>query len=235
LAHEFVRSGFSIKYLQRLILSSKTYQLSSADNQDNSAIDPINRSYWRFDRRRLDAESLRDAILAVSGQLSLDRPGAHSFPPVATWKWTQHDAFKQVFETRHRSVYLMTQRLQRHPFLALFDGPDTNTSTPIRAVSTVPGQALFLRNNAWLAHQSRALATLICREEAGDSQRIAAAYRRVFVRRPEPVECEQWQAYLTRARQRVQTSEWENEEAESLLWSSVARVLFASNEFMYVD
>ena len=76
LAHEFVRSGFSVKYLQRLILSSKTYQLSSVDDQDNSAIDPINRWYWRFDRRRLDAESLRDAILAVSGQLSFERPGS---------------------------------------------------------------------------------------------------------------------------------------------------------------
>ena len=99
----------------------------------------------------------------------------------------------------------------------------------------MPGQALFLRNNTWLAHQSRALATLICREETGESQRIAAAYRRVFVRRPEPIECEQWLAYLTRARQQVQTSESEHEEADSLLWTSVARVLFASNEFMYVD
>ena len=98
----------------------------------NAALDPDNRWLWRFPRRRLDAESIRDAMLAVAGRLDRGRPGRHPFPPIEDWHWTQHDAFKAVYPSDHRSVYLMTQRLVKHPFLAIFDGPDTNASTDVR-------------------------------------------------------------------------------------------------------
>jgi hypothetical protein len=111
-----------------------------------------------LDRRRLDAEALRDALLAVSGKVDLRRPGPHPFPPVAAWGWTQHTPFKDVYDTNCRSVYLMTQRLQRHPFLALFDGPDTNTTTDTRTSSTVPLQLLFAMNNRWFHERAEGLA-----------------------------------------------------------------------------
>src|SRR5207245_3545592 len=142
------------KEIIRLILLSKTYQLSSSQDESNAAKDPGNRWYWRYDRRRLDAESLRDALLAVSGKLDLRRPGPHPFPPIDKWGWTQHNAFKEVYPSNQRSVYLMTQRLQRHPYLAIFDGPDTNTSTEQRTSSTVPQQALFLMNNPFVLAQA---------------------------------------------------------------------------------
>ena len=83
------------------------------------------------------------------------RPATHPFPPQHTWGWTQHNPFVAVYETRRRSVYLMQQRLQKHPYLALFDGADPSSSTGVRLPSTTPLQALFLMNDP-LAHAAAA-------------------------------------------------------------------------------
>ncbi len=155
LAARFVAGGWSIKAMHREIVLSATYQLSSDEDTRSAALDPDDRLLWRFPRRRLDAESIRDAMLAVAGRLDPSRPGRHPFPPIEDWHWTQHDAFKTVYPSNHRSVYLMTQRLVKHPFLALFDGPDTNTSTDVRGRSTVPLQALWFLNNPFVRRLRR--------------------------------------------------------------------------------
>src|SRR5207253_10178651 len=139
--------------------------------------DPGNRWYWRYDRGRLEAEEIRDSILAVSGNLKLSRPGPHPFPPIDKWAWTQHNPFKEVYPSNHRSVYLMTQRLQRHPFLALFDGPDTNTTTEKRGSSTVPLQALFWMNSPLLRDLSGSFAARLRTAAADDPARIRLAYQ----------------------------------------------------------
>ena len=158
LAGRLIASGWSIKSLHRDIMLSETYQLASQDSSAefaaNAARDPDNLHHWRFNRLRLDAESLRDALLTASGQLDLARPGPHPFPPVSEWRWTQHAPFKAVYDSPHRSVYLMTQRFARHPYLALFDGPDPNTSTGLRTSSIVPTQALYLLNNPFVTAAS---------------------------------------------------------------------------------
>src|SRR5262249_49363963 len=145
----------------RLILLSQTYQLSSRPDEAGAIRDPANRWYRRYDRRRLDAEAIRDALLTVSGKLDRTPPGAHPFPPITQWKWTQHAPFKDVYPSSHRSVSLMPQRFQRHPFLALFDGPDPNPPTPQRPSSPVPQQALFLMNSPFLAEQAGGFARRI--------------------------------------------------------------------------
>jgi hypothetical protein len=85
LASEFVKRGWSIRELHRLIMTSETYQASSEDSEANLVQDPGNTLYWRFDRRRLDAEAIRDAILAVSGNLDLTRPPEHPFGAPEIW------------------------------------------------------------------------------------------------------------------------------------------------------
>ncbi len=157
LAAQFVAGGWSVKSIQRKIVLSQTYQLSSGFDSTAAAIDPDNRWLWRFPRLRLDAESIRDAMLAVAGNLDRARPGPHPFPPIETWHWTQHDAFRAVYPSEHRTVYLMTQRLVKHPYLGLFDSPDANLSTDRRSQLTVPLQALYLLNNPFVRVRGRGI------------------------------------------------------------------------------
>jgi hypothetical protein len=191
--------------------------------------------HWRFDRRRLDAESLRDALLAASGQLDRTRPGPHPFPPVVEWHWTQHSPFKAVYDSPHRSVYLMTQRLARHPYLALFDGPDPNTSTGLRTSSIVPSQVLYLLNNPFVTAQARELANRLLADSPEARARIDLACRICWSRRASPDEIQQAVDYIARLNQALDVSNRSPAQRESEIWTSYARVLFASHEFSYVD
>jgi hypothetical protein len=235
LAAEFVRSGWSIKAMHRLIVLSHTYQLSSTNDSANAARDPANVWYWRFDRRRLDAEAVRDALLSAAGHLDTSRPGAHPFPPIAAWSWTQHNPFKDVYPSNHRTVYLMTQRLQRHPFLALFDGPDTNTTTDHRESSTVPLQALFLMNNAFVHEQARGLAQRMIAAAPDDGARIALGYEIAWGRTAAPAEIEAGRQYLRRYQEELARLGIGDGERQAEAWASLARVLLCASEFIYVD
>jgi hypothetical protein len=235
LASRFLESGWSIKAMHRLIVLSQTYRLASVPDSANAARDPANRGYWHFDRRRLDAEAIRDAMLAVSDTLDLRRPDQHPFPPMNTWAWTQHAPFKQVYPSRHRTVYLMTQRLQRHPFLALFDGPDTNVTTDMRTRSTVPLQALYLMNNPFVTEQAKALATRLLRGAPELRQRVRQGYELTYGRLPEDSEIEAARHYLQRYEQELSRLDGPRQTHELEAWTSLARVLLGANEFVYVD
>ena len=175
LATQFVKDGWSVKALHRRVLLSATYQTggggdagsgdASVAESNNVTIDPTNELLWRFERRRLDAEQIRDAMLAVSGKLEsvpmeAGHPdaGDHPFPTKDKWKWSQHNPFQAAYETNRRSVYLMVQRIRRHPFLATFDGADPNASTGDRLVSTTPLQALFMMNDPLVFASAEGLA-----------------------------------------------------------------------------
>jgi hypothetical protein len=235
LAGQFIASGWSIKALHRHILLSKTYRLASDNDASNAAKDPGNRWYWRFDRRRLDAEEIRDALLQAAGRLDRSRPGAHPFPPIDQWKWTQHAPFKEVYPTNHRSVYLMTQRFQRHPFLALFDGPDTNTSTEQRTRSTVPQQALFLMNNPWMREQAEGFAHRLIHSAQDPWQRIELAHQLAWSRLARPMELEMGVHYIDAYKKELEKNGVPTGRLEAEAWTSYARILLSANEFVYVD
>ena len=235
LATRFIESGWSVKAMHRLILGSKTYQLAASDDDQNVTRDESNRWYWRSPRRRLDAESLRDAILTVSGELQTARPGAHPFPEIHTWGWTQHDAFKEVYPSNHRSVYVMTQRLKRHPFLGLFDGPDTNTTTARRSESIVPPQALFLMNNPWVRSQAEKFAVRLIAETPKLSSRLKRAYQLSLGRLPHSAEILHAESYLQAYSQQLRDTAAPQKRIETEAWTSFARILFSSNEFLYLD
>src|SRR5205085_8936754 len=103
-----------------------------------------------FLRRRLGAEETRDSILLVSGELDPTPGRGHPFRSPTTWGYTQHAPFNGIYDHSQRSVYLMTQRISRHPFLALFDGADPNASTAERRTTTVPTQALYFLNDPFI-------------------------------------------------------------------------------------
>jgi hypothetical protein len=235
LAARFVADGWSIKALHRLILSSQTWQLAAADDDANARIDTGNVFLWRHDRRRLEAEAIRDAMFAVSGRLDRERPGAHPFPPPQDWHWTQHNPFKDVYASNHRSVYLMTQRIQRHPFLALFDGPDTNTSTGRRSVSTVPPQALYLMNSPEVQELATALAQRLVSGAEVTEARIDRAHRLCFGRPATELELASGAAYVRQYQAESASSGTAGDGLTLTAWASYAKLLLSSNEFIYVD
>ena len=229
LAARFVAEGWSIKALHRHIMFSRVYQLASTMDEKNAALDPGNDCQWHFERHRLDAESIRDALLATGGSLDRSRGGPHPFPPEKSWGFTQHNPFQAVYPTSRRSVYLMTQRIRRHPFLALFDGPDPNSSTAQRGVTTVPTQALFFLNNPFVHEQADRFAQRLLAEPGDDSRRIERAYRLALGRPPTDGERREAVEYLREA------APTPGAERTRQAWAGLARVLFASNEFIYVD
>jgi mono/diheme cytochrome c family protein len=234
LATAFIRDGWSLKALHRRILLSRTWQLTSQPDATpemlaNAAKDPTNELGWRFERRRLDAEAIRDTLLWVGGELDESPAGSHPFPPRHTWGWTQHNPFVAVYESNRRSLYLMQSRLKRHPYLALFDGADPSSSTGSRSPSTTPLQALFALNDP-LAHRTAAnLAARALQAGSDAPTRVDAASRLVWSRSAKPEEIADCVAFLAAYRQRFAPAD------DRQAWSALARAMLASNEFLYLD
>jgi hypothetical protein len=197
--------------------------------------DPENRLLWRQNRRRLEAEAIRDAILSVSGDLDPSMGGEHPFPPVATWGFTQHTPFTAVYETKRRSVYLMQQRIRKHPFLALFDGAEPNTSTPERTVTTTPLQALFMMNAPFVHEQAEKLALRLLSASGAERIRVDRAYRLCFGRPAAAGELREAMDFLVAAREALQEAGTAEAALETGAWAAFARSLLSSNEFLFVD
>ena len=235
LAARFRDGGWSVKALHRLIMLSRTYRLDSIREANALARDPANELLASYPRRRLDAESIRDTLLSAGGNLDLTCGAAHPFPRPHEWKYTQHNPFKAVYESNRRSVYLMTQRIQRHPYLAIFDGADPSTSTPARTTSTTPLQALYLLNDKFVHEQARRVAEQITSHAADESQRINRAYELLLARLPADEERVAAQAFLARAAAQLRDEGVASDQVNAEAWCAYVRVLFRLNEFVYLD
>ncbi len=235
LASRFVESGWSIKAMHRLIMLSQTYHLSSDNDATDSQRDPTNEKLWRFNRQRLDAESIRDAMLVLGGNLDRTPGGAHPFPPLESWNFTQHNPFGAVYDSNRRSIYLMTSRLQRHPYLALFDGADPNASTPHRTATTVPTQSLYLMNAPFVHAQSESLAAQLLQQRTDEPARVELAYRTIFARPPTAVEVAQSLEFLASYRKQLEVAGAPENRRSILSLAALARAMLISNEFLFVD
>ena len=235
LALRFMEGGWSIKAMHRLILLSATYQQSSQVPLASPTIDPENRLLSRFPRRRLQAEAVRDSMLDLGGNLDRTVGGPHPFPPIAEWNFTQHAPFYAVYESNQRSVYLMTQRIRRHPFLALFDAADVNTSTAKRDNTTVPTQALFFMNSPFVHTQAAGLSKRLLAVSAPNSQRIARGFEMAYARLPRDGEINESLEFLEAYRLRLIQAALPETERESQAWAAWARTLLSRNEFVYID
>ena len=235
LAREFMHHGWSLKALHRKIVLSSVYQLESTSQPQQARLDEANRYYWRFDRQRMDAETLRDSILAVSGTLQPGSGGRYSFPAIDKLNFSQGNPFSAVYDHNHRSVYLMTPRLNKHPWMALYDGPDPNKSTEQRASSTVALQALSMMNGKFLRQKSTALARRILESTLDPQGRVQFAYELVLERPAVTAELTEALDYLHGYQEQLQAGGRSVQEAEELAWTSLSRVLLSSNEFVYID
>lgn len=222
LATEFRETGWSFKRLHKLILTSEAYQRSSQDeNPRNLAADPANLLLWRYRAHRLEAEAVRDQMLAVSGALNRQLYGPAVFPPLAPEVLAQmkNGIWKQQpeAETYRRSIYVYRKRGLPFPMFEVFDLPDQNLTCAGRMVSTVPTQALTLMNNDFVLGQSRLFAARL-REGALDADRqIENAYRVALGRPP-------------RAEERRLAADY----LKTGTLEGFAHVLLNLNEFVYI-
>lgn len=207
----FIKNGWSIKWLHREILKSATYQLSSKGSSKNEELDGDNRFRWRFDRRRLEVEAWRDALLAISGNLDPTMGG----PTIELSK-----------NKTRRTVYASISRHQLDGMLRIFDFPDANVSAASRTETTVPQQQLFVLNSDFIIDQAKAFAKRVTGEYDEVPKQVEFAYRLVFGRSPSKAESQVAQAYL-----RI-----EKEKDDKLSrWEQYCQALLASNELMYLD
>jgi hypothetical protein len=254
LAAQFIADGWSFKKMHRHLMLSRTYQLASNEERYGDAVmgrrgetnpqsklrnpqsvDATNNYLWRFNRRRLSAEEIRDAMLAVSGLLEDNVNGPHPFPPEKDWRYTVHHPFIATYEHNGRGVYLMQPRIRPHPQLSIFDGADTNAATGERMLSTTPLQALFMMNDPFVHKQADAFAVRVGLAFADDAARIDYAYRLAFGRKPSADELKKGLAYLRELRPELGTIQVAEEEQTRAALASYLRVLLSSSEFVFVD
>ncbi|MEI6636049.1 MAG: PSD1 and planctomycete cytochrome C domain-containing protein [Planctomycetota bacterium] len=228
LADSFMADGWSLKRLHRRILLSRAWQAAAADDPAAAERDPANALVWRHPRRRLEAEAIRDTLLAVAGTLDTGRGGPHPFPSGAGARFDLNQPFRADYASRRRSVYLMTQRLFRHPVLGIFDGPDTNSTMAARRTSTVPAQSLLLMNNAFGRWMARDFADRLAADvPAGGGDRVERAWLLAFGRRPDPREHDEALAFVAEAAKAGG--------AEARGWEALAWAVLTSNETIYID
>jgi len=238
LAAQFVRGGWSVKAMHRLIMLSATYQQapSSGAVQGGATAGMVSADsslYASFPRRRLSAEEIRDAILSVSGELDVTPAQQHPFPAPTGWSFTQHSPFSAVYDHDKRSVYLMTQRLKRHPFLALFDGADPNTTTPQRLTTTVPTQALYFLNDAFVHAKAEQWAARLLTAGDQENQRFDLAWRQALGRPATSSEQAEAAEFLAAYRGELTAKSTNNVELFAL--AAYLRALIGSNEFLHVE
>jgi hypothetical protein len=208
LATEFVQRGWSVKALDRLIVTSNVYQQSAKDDPAKSKLDADNKFYWRANRRRMESEVLRDSVLAVTGALNPRLGGKPVRVPI------EPEIYDLIFtegepdnlwpllpdrtEYNRRSIYLMNKRTVRLPMLANFDQPDAMTSCPIRPASTHALQALSLMNSDFMTEQASTFAARL-EQQCGPNRSCAvrAAYRYALSRDPQPSEAAMAKEFFT--------------------------------------
>ncbi|MHC4875738.1 MAG: DUF1553 domain-containing protein [Planctomycetota bacterium] len=221
LAREFIRSGYQLKTLHRLIVTSATYRQTSLYRADAAAIDADNRLLWRKSPRRLEAEAIRDTTLTIAGVLNdtLGGPGYRDFDT-----FTRNTQFYEMKdktgpEFNRRSVYRTWVRSGRNQFLDAFDCPDPSAKAPKRAVTVTPLQALALLNNSFVLRMANQLAERVQGDAGSEtSKQIEVLFRLAYGRGPKAAERSVTTAFIT----------------EHGL-PELCRVILNSNEFLYVD
>ncbi|MBL8229458.1 MAG: PSD1 domain-containing protein [Bryobacterales bacterium] len=240
LAAWFMDNGWSLKKLHKLILTSNTWRMSKSMVPAYQAADPENLLLWRMPYRRLEAEAIRDAMLAVSGRLNRKMYGPSVFPAVQAqalegssdpdkiWKASPEE------DASRRSVYVFVKRSLILPMLEMLDLCDTARSSAQRMTTSVPTQALTLFNGEFVNQQARYLAGRLIGEAGADrSAQIRLGYRLALAREASDKELREMLAFLEREEAALAAQDAGNARLRAL--EQLARVMFNMNEFVYVD
>ena len=231
LAADFMENGWSVKDLQRRIVLSRTYQMDSMPSEQGKQADPLNTLLSHMPVRRLEAEAIRDSILAVSGSLKREFGG----PPIPP-HISEHQDGRGKPESGpldgagRRSIYIGVRRNFLPPLFLAFDYPSPMSTIGRRGVSAVPSQALILLNNAFVNQQAALWAELALSETESPSSRMEYMFEKAFSRLPEPKEISALDEFVQTQRQ----ANAADKDAEVRIWTDVAHVLINSTEFIFV-
>ena len=230
LAREFIRSGWDVKRMHRLILTSAAWRQAGASGQfsvfsiQSAVADPDNRLLWHFPRQRLEAEMIRDALLAVSGRLDGTAGGS-----LVAWKNDEYAPEDKVSAASlRRSVYLPVVRGRVFDVFTIFDGANPGVGTAQRTPTVVTHQALFFLNSPLVKDAARAFAQSLLVASSDDAaDRVQRAYERAFGRPPTEMETQRAVRFIAALPRR------EEKGAEVSAWAAWCQMLFAANEFVY--
>jgi len=234
LAARFIEDGWSVKKLIRLMVTSETFKQSSEPGRGKQEADPQNLKWGHYPVRRLDAESVRDYILAVSGRLDTTLYGPSIEPHRGEPK-----EYRRLFQgpldgNGRRSIYLKITRMEGPRFLELFDLPPPLQTRGNRDITNVPSQSLALLNDPFVLDQARVWAErLVARKDDAVDARLNSMFLRAFGRPPSSEELDRWRSLAVRlaAQHRVETPDLM---ASVTVWQDIAHTFFNTKEFLYL-
>jgi len=226
--------AWSLKRLHKLILLSATYQMSSTYNADAAQADPDNRLLWRFNRRRLEAEAVRDSMLVIAG--TLDRTDGGSLLRSGNFEYVTNDQSGSTarYDSLRRSIYLPVIRNNVFDFFQAFDFVEPHVSNGKRASTVIASQALYLLNNPQVTAAAKAFAEIV-RRAGDDQQSVKAAYLRALSRPATDDEVSLAISFIQRYDLALTEREPNATARRAKAWAAWCQVLFASSEFVYVN
>jgi hypothetical protein len=226
LATSFAQNGWSVKDLIRMIVLSRTYQLSSQFDTTNFEADPDNVLVWRMPKRRLEAEALRDSMLAVSGRLDLTPPKGSSVARNGEGNvgFRFRGGGDSAAGDTHRTVYEPIIRDLVPEVLTVFDFPDPSLIIGERATTTIPAQSLYLMNNTFVIRQAESMADDLLVRKEDEAGKIRRAFLLCYSRGPSPQELKDSQKFL---------QEYGRKQPRRATWTALCQALLASAEFSH--
>lgn len=232
LAAKFIESGWSLKALHRLVLASATFQQASAPRSRAIERDPDNRLLWRYPLRRLDAEAIRDAMLAASGRLGSKTNGPYvPTPRNGVGEIVVDESKPDGFS---RSIFLQQRRTQVPTFLGTFDAPSVVFNCTRRPATTMPLQSLSLLNSEFAVKRGEDLARRLEKECGADAEsRIRRGFLLTCGREPDSAERKAALGFI--AKQRSAYAEKTDVPAEARAWADFCQSLFGHNAFLYLE
>ena len=236
LALRFIENGWSIKKMHRLMMLSSTYAMSSEYHARASEIDPENVLLWRMNRRRLEAEAMRDAIVSLSGHLDLSMGGS-----ILNFKDRQYIANSRTrggidYDRNLRAVYLPVVRSSTYDVFRAFDFADPSVSNGNRSAAVVAPQALFMMNGSIVLRHTRLMADrLLAREDLDDAGRVQDVYERVLTRLPNASEVDRALTFLAQIDRALEADSLDTAERRAQAWQSFCKALIGSSEFLYLN
>jgi hypothetical protein len=233
-----IESGWQIKQLHREIMLSATWQQSTRRDGKSVELDPRNRLLWRANRRRMEAEAVRDSLLVVSGDLDHRMGGTLLTTPNRKYVTSTANVNPVVYESHRRSLYLPVVRSALYEVFQAFDFADPSALTGKRQSTTVAPQALFMMNSRFVSERARSLAQRLLDDNTlDDRDRIQQLYLDCYARPARPHEVQRALDFVDKYSSRA-TGGGEVRDASDIrlkAWQSLCRAVVAANEFIFVE